>query len=81
MWKSRQEVWDLAHNLSRGFEKLGLISHQEFDGEAWKFLGIMSKNNAEWFETQLACMVNSVTIPAFYDTLGQEGCRFILEQT
>lgn len=30
---------------------------------------------------QLACIVNSVTIPAFYDTLGIEGCRFILEQT
>lgn len=81
VWKKRKEVWDTAHLVSRGIDKLGLVSHQEFDGEKWKFFGIMAKNRPEWFEMQLACLLNSLTIPAFYVTLGHEGCRFILEQT
>ena len=81
VWRTRQEVWDRSNSLSRGMQSLGLISNQTFDGQAWKFVGVMAKNCAVWLETMLACMYNSVTIPAFYDTLGLEGCRFILEQT
>jgi long-subunit acyl-CoA synthetase (AMP-forming) len=47
----------------------------------WRFLGIMAKNRHEWLEALMACCFSSVTVAGFYDTLGIDGCEYILSQT
>lgn len=41
----------------------------------------MAKNRSEWLEILIGCMMDNVTVPAFYDTLGINGCEFILKQS
>jgi len=46
----------------------------------WKFLGIQSKNRAEWTMTHIGNMFQSVTSVALYDTLGEEATMYIVDQ-
>ena len=78
-WVTIKEVADLAENLSHGFKKLDLVPDIQAEGETWRFMGIQSKNRKEWFYVHLANMHQSVTTVAFYDTLGVEATKFMLE--
>ena len=45
------------------------------------FVGIYAKNRPEWVLMEQACFCyDMVTVP-LYDTLGEEACDFIIEQT
>lgn len=44
-------------------------------------MGIQAKNRLEWVICHLANMHQSATTVAFYDTLGPEASRYIINQT
>jgi len=44
-------------------------------------MGLKSKNRKEWYLTHLANMHQKVTSVAFYDTLGPDATKFMLQQT
>ncbi|KAL5257674.1 hypothetical protein ACHWQZ_G012558 [Mnemiopsis leidyi] len=44
-------------------------------------VGISSQNTAEWTLVGLGCDVQSFTMVPLYDTLGEEGVKYILNQT
>ena len=44
-------------------------------------IGISSQNTAEWTLLGLGCDTQSITMVPLYDTLGEEGVKFILNQT
>lgn len=53
--------------IFRGLEKGGMV-------------GISSQNTAEWSLLSLGCDVQSMTMVPLYDTLGEEGVKYILNQ-
>lgn len=44
-------------------------------------VGISSQNTAEWTLLGLGCDIQSITMVPLYDTLGEEGVKYILNQT
>lgn len=44
-------------------------------------MGVYAKNREEWVITDIANIMNSVTTIAFYDTLGPEAVKFVINQT
>ena len=44
-------------------------------------IGISSQNTAEWTLLGLGCDTQSMTLVPLYDTLGEEGVKYILNQT
>lgn len=46
-----------------------------------RFMGIWSKNRAEWMTTLLACMRVDTTVVGFFDAMGAEAVDFIIKQT
>lgn len=44
-------------------------------------VGVSSQNTAEWTILGLACDSQAITLVPLYDTLGEEGVKFILNQT
>lgn len=51
------------------------------EGTTYKFIGIQAKNREEWFTLHVANMHMSITTVAFYDTLGPEASKFMINQT
>jgi len=51
------------------------------EGKTWKFMGIYAKNREEWILSSMACMRQSGTTIAFYDTLGASAVEFVIKQT
>jgi len=47
----------------------------------YRFIGIQSKNRAEWVITHLANAHQSITTVAFFDTLGPDAQKYIINQT
>lgn len=47
----------------------------------FRFIGIQSKNRAEWVITHLANAHQSITTVAFFDTLGPDAQKYIIHQT
>ena len=58
-----------------------MIPEVHADGEAWRFVGIQSKNRVEWTLIHLANMHQKATTVAFYDTLGPAAQEFVIKQT
>lgn len=50
----------------------------EGEGQKWKFMGIYAKNREEWTLSDMACMCQSGTTIAFYDTLGAAAVEFVI---
>lgn len=44
-------------------------------------MGIYAKNREEWVITDIANIMNSVVTVAFYDTLGPDAVKFVINQT
>jgi len=80
-WKTYKEVIDVARDLGKAFFSQNLVSFNEYQGEKFQFLGIYSKNREEWATTQIACMMNNVTIIPFFDSLGPDALKFVINQT
>lgn len=65
IWLTYEEVNIRAERLGWGFKDLGL-GHKDNEGNA--FLGIYSKNCAEWVITDLACLFQDIVSVPIYDT-------------
>lgn len=77
-WKTWREVDDLTTNISYGIEALKLAPEIAAEGTTYKFIGIQSKNREEWTTLHIANMHMSITTIAFYDTLGPEASKFMI---
>jgi len=53
----------------------------EGDGRTWNFIGLWSKNRAEWLVTHIANMYFNYTSIGFFDSMGVETVNYILKQT
>lgn len=51
----------------------------EGEGQMWKFMGVYAKNREEWTLSDMACMRQSGTTIAFYDTLGAAAVEFVIK--
>lgn len=73
-WMSFKEVAETAEALSHGCLAMNLVPENdgENDGKKWRFMGIQSKNRAEWSLLNIAGMMQGVTTVAFFDTLGED---------
>eukprot|EP00826_Nyctotherus_ovalis_P050111 TRINITY_DN610_c0_g1_i1.p1 TRINITY_DN610_c0_g1~~TRINITY_DN610_c0_g1_i1.p1 ORF type:complete len:491 (-),score=109.61 TRINITY_DN610_c0_g1_i1:53-1525(-) len=71
----------MALTFARGMEKLGLPAEQMYEGRKLRAIGIHSKNRLEWVLTDMACWMTSVTSIPFYESLGDSGINYIIEQT
>ena len=49
---------------------LKLAPEVDDEGKKWRFIGIWSKNRAEWAKVLLSCMHYSITTVGFYDAMG-----------
>ena len=47
----------------------------------WRFLGIQSKNRAEWALSHWGNMHTRTTTIALYDTLGEDAFKYVVNQT
>lgn len=81
VWKTYQDVKDLATSFGSGLEALELCPEVDADGSVYKFLGLYSKNREEWTIADLACIYYNITTVPFYDALGAESMEYMLEQT
>ncbi len=77
-YMSYGEVYTAAENLATKLVSLDLTVKAETGHE---FVGIFSKNCAEWLLTDIACQLMSVTTATFYSTLGEESFKHICDQT
>lgn len=57
---------------------MGLCPDTPAENIDYKFMGIFGKNREEWVVINLACMRNSVTIVPFFDSLGQDALKFVI---
>ena len=81
-WMTWKDSLDYAQTLSYGIKKLDLCPENEGEGDkTLRFLGIQAKNRKEWVLTHTANIYQTVTTVAFFDTLGPEANRFIIDQT
>ena len=80
-WKTWAEVDDITTNIAYGIEALNLAPEIKAEGTKFKFIGIQSKNREEWTTLHIANMHMSITTVAFYDTLGPEASKFMMNQT
>lgn len=60
---------------------LDLCPEIEAEGKKWRFLGIQSKNCAEWYTTHLANMHQGITTVALFDQQGVEATKYIIGET
>lgn len=60
---------------------LNLAPDIEAEDTTYRFIGIQSKNRAEWVISHLANLHQSITTVAFFDTLGPDAQKFVINQT
>ncbi|KAL7673903.1 hypothetical protein ACOME3_000181 [Neoechinorhynchus agilis] len=73
-WLTYSQVELLATNIGRFLsDKAGLSTGD--------IVGINSKTRAEWLITFIGCVFKSFTVTPVYDTLGDEACAHIIDQT
>lgn len=80
-WQSWKEVDERARHISFGMIAMNLAPDIEAEGTVYRFIGIQSKNRAEWVISHIANMHQSITTVAFFDTLGPDAQKFIISQT
>lgn len=81
-WQTYQEAFDQARAFGSALLGKNLISSvNEYKNYNLKFLGVYSKNRAEYIIADLAGILYDLTSVPVYDTLGAEALDYILEQT
>lgn len=51
------------------------------EGEDLRFVGIFSRNRAEWTVVDVACILYRLTTIPLYDTLGDENISYVFSHT
>ena len=80
-WMSWTQCWERSSHISFGIKALDLAPDISAEDSTFRFIGIQSKNRADWVITHLANMQQSITTVAFFDTLGPDAQKFIINQT
>lgn len=80
-WQSWKQVEERAKHISYGMVALNLAPEIAAEDTTYRFIGIQSKNRAEWVIAHLANMHQSITTVAFFDTLGPDAQKFVINQT
>lgn len=89
MWKTYKEVYDIQEQFAKGKHICVMIRHigiayyklsniQHVEGKQWRFMGVYSKNREEWAVVDLACLRSDITIVPFFESLGPEALKFVL---
>lgn len=81
LWRTYEEVQQIAQKLARGIRKLGLVVETQGDDRRWNFVGVWSKNRQEWLTAHLANMYFSYTTIGFFDSMGADQVDYIIKQT
>lgn len=85
-----KECVDTARCFAAGCMSMGLVPQVDAEGKKWRFLGIQSRNRAEWALCHWGNMHNQTTTVALYETLGspasndmhsQETMKYVINQT
>lgn len=77
-WQSWKQVEERAKHISYGMVALNLAPEIAAEDTTYRFIGIQSKNRAEWVIAHLANMHQSITTVAFFDTLGPDAQKFVI---
>ena len=80
-WMSVRETAEMSEFIGLGFKGFELIPETEAEDKKWKFMGIQSKNRKEWQLCYFGSMYQSATVVGLYDTLGQDGIKFVVKET
>ena len=80
-WETYRQVNEDVENLANGMTALKLAPEVDGEDRKWRFVGIWSKNRAEWAKTLLSCMHYNMTTVGFYDAMGVSQVEYILNQT
>ena len=81
-WQTYQEIMDLARAFGSSLISKNLVpTTKEYKNMELKFLGVYSKNRAEYVITDIAAVLFGITSVPIYDTLGPEALDFIFDQT
>jgi long-subunit acyl-CoA synthetase (AMP-forming) len=75
------EVAERAESFSIGLVELDLVPERIADGKKWRFLGIKSRNRAEWYTAHLGNMHQNVTTVSLFDQLDPQATKFIVAET
>ncbi|XP_064624929.1 long-chain-fatty-acid--CoA ligase 5-like isoform X2 [Lineus longissimus] len=74
-WSSYQEIADRVHAFGSGLLEKGLSANTE------SLIGLYSINREEWVVAEQACNRYSMVVVPLYDTLGNDACAYIINQT
>ena len=80
-WTSFLQAALSSKQLAAGISKLGLAPDVEAEDKIWRFIGIFSRNREEWLLTHLANMHIKSTTVGIFDSMEEESCRFLVNQT
>lgn len=81
VWKSFDQVHELAGNLARAFLTMDLLADIKSEGYRTRAMGIFCKTREEWMITWIALWYCGGCIVPLYDTLGEESTEWIIQQT
>ena len=77
-WTSWAQAEERSKHISYGMRALDLAPDISAEDQVYRFIGIQSKNREDWVITHLANIHQSITTVAFFDTLGPDAQKFII---
>lgn len=81
-WETYSEAVAVAQQIGSGIINLGLTEEKaQFEDYKIKFVSIYSTNTREWVLVDTANMLYGFTTMPIYDTLGEEACGHMLNET
>lgn len=76
------EIQKMFENFIFGLRAKKLCDKEFFENNGeYEFMGIFSVNCVEWFVTDIACQLDSITSVTLYSTLGDTAFDYICNQT
>lgn len=81
-WQTYAMIDEQSTNVAKMIRSKNLCPKVESDNKVGRrFIGIWSKNRAEWMTTLLASMRVNTTVIGFFDAMGADAVDFIIKQT
>ena len=76
-WYNTKEIFDRSEAFGSGVIQMNLVEPiTEWNNREFKFLGVYSKNNLEYFIMDIGSCMQNITVVPIYDTLGEEATQF-----
>lgn len=77
-WIKMKDVDRMAESYAKALLALDFCPLVDADGRQLRFLGLYSRNMAEWVISDVACIMGGVTTVCLYDTLGADTTEYIV---